>query len=410
MKNFFPALLLFIAVTVSCSKDDSPEEPEIVNKVAISMSVSDVNTNSAKVQAQITSDVPPEELGVSWAAQNEDFTHQSLTVAPEVSTTLSNLLPNTNYSVRFYAKKNGQMFYSPTKTFTTKSAVYDGSVKLTTQAEVESFGENGYEEITGSLEITENNPGDIASLAPLKDLKKVSTLKIYSVSQLENLTGLEQMESSGSIVITDNSALTQVEALSNIDSDLMFLYFHDNTVLSSLKGLEGISFAQQVEFKFNPALKNFQGLNNLTEVHDLIVENNGLQSFEGLGLKKAEEIQITTNNFLTSLAGFEGLKEISLMLNIDNNKQLANLSGLENLELLSGLIIYHNVILENLDGLSNIKPESFGAGMISNNNKLVDLCGIANLYTTVGADAFDISNNAYNPTASDFEAGNCSNN
>ncbi len=409
MKNFFPALLLLIAVTISCSKDDSPEEPDIVSKVEISLSVSDVNKNSAKVQAQITSDVSPEELGVSWAAENEDFTHQSLTVAPEVSTTLSNLVPNTNYSVRFYAKKNGQMFYSPTKTFTTKSAVYDGSIKLTTQAEVESFGENGYEEITGSLEVTENNPGDVTSLAPLKDLKKVSTLKIYSVSQLENLAGLEQMESSGSIVIMDNSSLIQVEALSNITSDLMFLYFHDNTTLSSLKGLEGISFAQQVEFKNNPALKNFEGLNNLTEVHDLIVENNGLQSFDGLGLQKAEEIQITTNNFLSSLTGLEDLKVVS-MLNIDNNKLLANLSGLENLEQLSGLIIYHNVVLQNLDGLSNIKPESFEAGMISNNSKLADFCGISNLYTTVGADAFDISNNAYNPTAIDFEAGNCSNN
>lgn len=409
MKNYFPALLLLIAGVTSCSKDDSPEEPAVENKVEITMSVSEVKTNSAKVQAWVSSDLPPQELGVSWAAENADPINQSLTVAEEVSTTLSNLAPNTRYTVKVYAKKNGQMFYSPSKTFTTKNAVYEGDITLSTQAEVESFGENAYQEITGQLRITENNPGDVTSLSPLKDLKKVSTLKIHNLSQLKNLSGLEQLKTTGSILIIDNSSLEEVLALSGITSDLMFLYFHHNDALSSLTGLEGITYAQQVEIKYNPVLKDLQGLNNLNEVADLILQNNGLTSLEGLGLQLAEEVHITSNHSLTSLNGLENLSE-SLFLNIDNNNGLRSLTGLENLEKLSGLIIYHNIVLQNLDALANISSETFGAGMISSNDRLADLCGISHLFIAAGGEDFSISQNAYNPTLADFEAGNCSNN
>jgi hypothetical protein len=126
---------------------------------------------------------------------------------------------------------------------------------LGSQAEVNDFqtlyGSGGTcDTVTGTLQIT--GP-DIADLTPLSDLTTIGgLLKVTNNPPLESLDGLSGITSVGivcyppvfsgclSINVSNNAALTNIDALGNLTGTAGEVEIMDNPLLTNLDGLSGM--------------------------------------------------------------------------------------------------------------------------------------------------------------------------
>ncbi|WP_437799940.1 hypothetical protein [Sorangium sp. So ce693] len=87
--------------------------------------------------------------------------------------------------------------------------------------------------------------------------------------------------------------------------------------------------------KSNPALRNLQGLEGVSQLANLLVIGNAkLESLEGLSALETvyQDLTIGSNAVLTSIDGLSALRAIDQNLIISNNPELTSLDGLSSLE------------------------------------------------------------------------------
>ncbi|MCB0465797.1 MAG: hypothetical protein KDC78_09030 [Aequorivita sp.] len=247
--------------------------------------------------------------------------------------------------------------------------VYNGSVVLFTQEEVNDFGANNYTVITGALTIgnIDTQPSQITDLSPLNKLKIVeSRINIATNDLLENLDGLNNLEDIGGYLwIGNNPLLNNISALFHVSEIGGYLYIENNDNLINLNGLDNVvSISSDLGIYSNENLSNINSLQNLTTIGgELIFENNpNLLDFN-----------------------FSSLTVISERLDIRYCPKITNLNSLSNL---------------NTVGTDIYLWSNFG---------LIDLCGLQNLLfgDGLGGD-YTAYGNAYNPTEQDIIDGNCS--
>ncbi|RAJ13808.1 Ig-like domain-containing protein [Arenibacter echinorum] len=194
------------------------------------------------------------------------------------------------------------------------SSVYEGSVTLITQEEVEDFAKLGYTEITVALFIGNiNNFSKITSLASLNKLTDVGSLQVISTRALEDLSGLENLNVSHSIQLLSNSALKNVDALLGVTKLSDYLSFLSNSALTQIDGLSNITeVGDNLRIKNHPLLTNLDGLSNVTIIKkDLIVEENPLiENLNSLStLQNVSSVRFQDNS---SLYDYCGIKELLL--------------------------------------------------------------------------------------------------
>ena len=162
-------------------------------------------------------------------------------------------------------------------------------------------------------------------------------------------------------------------------------------------------------------------LSNVTEVEDdvIIQYNEQLGSLNGLnGLTTiGGDIAIMGNPALTNMNAFSTLSSLGGDLKIRGNNMLTSLNGFEGISSTSGGIqIVENNNLTTLDGLQNItaiganRPIEIGTTAYSENlpnANLTDFCAIKDLLLSGQHGDVYINNNAYNPTESEIESGDC---
>lgn len=173
-----------------------------------------------------------------------------------------------------------------------------------------------------------------------------------SGNNITNLNGLNMVNSIGqSLDLSYNDVLTSLNGLDNLTS-LKNLSIENNNLLTNLTGLEGLD---SIEGFFgitgNSALTNLTGLDNLRYIGGhLVIEFNGA---------------------LTSLTGLNNLTSIGSLFQLYGNDALTSLTGLEGLTFIGGsLHIYHNNALLNLSGPDNVDGSSIAALYIMNNSSL----------------------------------------
>jgi hypothetical protein len=162
-------------------------------------------------------------------------------------------------------------------------------------------------------------------------------------------------------VRVDGDSITNLNGLSAIHSIAGNLSIEGNDVLTSLAGLDSVSFIGgdfyigEFASKGNPVLADLTGLSTLTSIGGglYIVYNDALSSLNGLNNVNSigENLQIYDNDALTSLSGLAGLNSIGGYLDIESNAILTSLSGLDNINASSidQLYIYGNLNLSTCD-------------------------------------------------------------
>ena len=212
--------------------------------------------------------------------------------------------------------------------------------------------------LTGTLEIIET------SLTSLQSFSSISTLNgsilISSNQLLENFKGLEHVVSLDSLVLHDNSAIKDFEGLDNL-SRTKFL------------SVNNMNFA------------NFNGLNNLEGVENFVVNNNpSIISLEGLQkLQLVESFELNSNEALASVDGLDSFIPDSTVIRIVGSPSLVDFTGFEHFTTLYALELEFNAGLQSMDGLDNVK--TINRLNVNSCKELKDLNGLRNV-ETIGAD------------------------
>ncbi len=333
---------------------------------------------------------------------------------------LKQMQPNTTYYTRAYATNYIGTGYGNEFSFTTDDGgyplnVYEGSIQLRNQQEVNSFGANHYTHITGNVIITGGFPLPTSIVTNLEALSSITTIEgslyIWSNS-LTNLEGLNNLESVGDVFDIKNvNDLTSTLALNSLRSVGGGFQIESNDSLEHIEGLTNLTSVGALFIASNFSLIDIDGFNNLT--NDLylltIADNDMLENVDGLiGVSAVNYyLGISRNNNLTNLNGLSNLAYVGNNVGISYNNQLVNLDGLSSLNTIAGgITVIYNDALENLNGLSS---SNIGVSIrVTNNDVLNDLCGIQ-LALVSGIDgSYTVNDNTYNPTQQDIIDGNCS--
>ncbi len=292
-----------------------------------------------------------------------------------------------------------------------KAQTYTGDVKLTSQAEINTFGANNFTSISGNL-IIQDISGDITDLTPLSSITSVGgSFDVAEHSLLTNLNGLNNITNVGGnftvisnslitsldelsniasvggyIEVINNNLLTNIDGLSKITHVSKYLMINDNSSLTNLKGLKSItSIDWDLVLQSNPKLTNVDGLRNLTSLggHLFIVSNSSLTNLNGLsGITSVKnDIIIQGNSALTNVDGLVNITTFNSSIAIGDNEVLNNINGLKNIKSVINIEIGLNPLLVNLDALTNLKSAS--ALIISNNSSLTNLDGLIGLTSFV---------------------------
>jgi hypothetical protein len=267
-------------------------------------------------------------------------------------------------------------------------------VTLSSQADVDSFPSKFCSTLC-SLTIKGN---DITNLDSLYVLTKVGTLRISfnpmltNVNGLSNLTSIESPCGASGLQIDGNNLLGDLNGLSSLTSITGALTITSNTMLSNLDGLSNVSelvsgaIMSNVTIGSNASLENINGLSKLTNIPGSlsISGNPGLGDINGLGAVTNinGDVGIGYNDALTTL-GLTSLEYVQGFLTVEQNSNLVSIQPLSKLHHIGqfsasgmALTISSNNMLASLDGLQALDTIA-GTTSIENNEALMDLNGLS---------------------------------
>ncbi len=264
-----------------------------------------------------------------------------------------------------------------------------GNIILKTQAEVDNFSNNfpGCHRIQGNLEI-ENT--DIENLDGLSVIDSIdghfyinNNFHLQSLYGLRNLVTVQDLEITNCPMIED---LTGFEDLQEVTNSL----FLGNLKIVNLIGPIRLKFIRQLNIS-NCDIVDLTGIDSLMDVISLTIGNNKVfTSLNGLSRNiNLSQVYLFNNQKLTALADLERTSLYSLELR--NNPELVDLSGLKMLNEIWFLNIVKNEKLINLNNFNKLNSVRIHI-RLDENNSLMDISGLKNINATL-LDSIIISNN-----------------
>lgn len=342
---------------------------------------------------------------------------------------------------------------SPVASLCDPGGVFEGSIDVSTQAELQSlegctgidgdltiFGTNlqnlvplqalrfvdgllSISDYSGSLDgldalervnsLTLEN-ALVRTLAPLRSLREIrgrlgSTLSLTRLPNLVDLDGLDGLEQLDDIFISENDALATLAGL-GVPPELATLRITNNPRLVSLGALDALQTAKSVEIEGSP-LESLAGLGNLRAVGSLVLANDTSLASVDLPRLEALDVLYLDNVAATTLGGLGSLRGLVSAI-IQNNGSLVEVDQLGALESLGELSVINNLNLQRLPTFSGVVSleqlhirnnplltsgpgyplvEEAGTVLISENASLSSLTGFAALQRVR---SIDISRNA----------------
>jgi len=357
--------------------------------------VTEITENSAISGGVIAEDGGAEitARGVCWSTSTNPTVDDNKTEdgegVGEFESSLLNLDFNTEYFVRAYSENMAGITYGNEVSFSTEvltNKTFVGDVYLKTQQEVDDFGIQNYQQITGKLTIGDRsslNESDINDLSTLNSLIEIgSKLDIWNNDNLQDFDGFENLVViGGDIEINGNDQILNVAGFDSLISISGELFVRGNDSLLDVDGFTGvISSAIRIRISRNNKLKNLSAFIGASEI-------NG-------------ELDISENASLLNLNGLDGLKVIHGNLVITGNSDLTDISSLYNLEVVEGMFVLAGTSISEINGFNQLS--SVLAGLtISGNSSLTVISGFSNL---IDSGKISIDNNSLLTEINGFES------
>ncbi|MCT2560495.1 hypothetical protein [Chryseobacterium herbae] len=260
--------------------------------------------------------------------------------------------------------------------------VYQGTVNLITQKDIDEFGKNKYTFINGSMNICDINSSEFSkeeiNLDALKSIRIINGgLLITRLENLKSVRGLENLEKvNGDFVISGCglNTISTFEKLATISGDLVF----GNNDFNEVK------------------LTEITGFSNLTEVGSIFISgNSGLQKLDAFHkIEKTKTIQII-NTSLERVDNFKNLKNVK-NFSVEYSSPLKEIN-LEKLENVSGLFaLNENTHYNGQIRMPNIRK--INHLFIIDNNGLENYCDFSSAIKQNQIDTLSASGNKINMT------------
>ena len=219
--------------------------------------------------------------------------------------------------------------------------------------------------IDGDVKISGDDIVNLNGLSMLKSIK--GNFDILKSNSLTTLSGLDNLNSIGNLLVQGNFNLNNLSGIQNLTSISSNIQISYNDALTSLTGLENIKIiGNNLIINGNFELKDLDGLENLASV--------------------GGDFTINSNYNITSLKGLKNLTDIEGSFYILGCNSLLNLKGLENLKKINGsLIIEANELINSLTGIENIQPNTIKSkfrrekDLRINDNPKLSSCSISSL-------------------------------
>ncbi|WP_417443859.1 cadherin repeat domain-containing protein [Joostella sp.] len=401
--------LLFLCL-ISCNKDDEPttvivddfiteinEFPES-NQVIGTIQTSPSNGNSTYT---VTSQSPVDAFSINpktGELKVLDKSKFNFAINPVIVGTIE--------------VRNGDNLVYSSVTINVKDVerVFDGSITVETQTQLDDFGEKYYDRINGDVYLSGKN---IVSTNSLNSIKFINGYILILGTNLKNVDGFSNANlADGTVIqIVNNQLLENLNGLQSVTAKLMNLEIYNNPKINNIDGLENItSVTDKIVISDTENLENLNGLSGINNPVKMLSIRNNIGLIDTNGLSNIPKItmsfQFTNNDLVASLNNMSNLKEINRFF-LDRNAGLKNIDGLSKLETCLELVIQNNVSLQNLNGLINLKKVNYGYMRITDNTSLRDFCGLS-LIASTSTVGYNIRDNYYNPTKDDIKNGNCS--
>lgn len=329
---------------------------------------------------------------------------------------ITGLTPNTNYFVRAFATNSVGLTLTAELSFqtaeeTTTGNVFVGNVIFQRQSEVDAFGANNYTEITGRISIQDNGTDPIVDLTPLSTVTKVFALSFMNATELVTLDGLHNISILENEIQLAN--MTSLETLADLNFEPAVFFALGITNCPLLTNLEGLEPIMEVEgplaLRDLSALEDLTALQNIKKVGWLGLDNNPLlTNLNGLAIEEIDDrLYLEDMQGLTDISALSSLTLLQAEIRIINTPQLTDISALSAVET-AGELILEDTGLTDLSGLENL-TSILEDLRIRSNSSLRDFCALQTLFINDGLQgAYVVEDNAFNPTAAQIEAGDCS--
>ena len=449
MKNFSWIFLGFLLIVFSCTSSDADsddiepieenQEEEIITVPVVStVQITEITNKTATGGGTNINDGGSNitQKGICWSKVSspdldDNFTEEGGSTE-DFTSFLDELDGNTTYFVRAYAINEIGVGYGEELSFTTDEnpvVVYEGDLELTSQAEVDEFGMNGYTIVTGSFAVVANlinqvNPEYISNLDGIKQLTEVGTdLSILSTT-VENLDALSNLKKvGGSINIQGNPLLAEIDFLNEITEINSDVVISSNPSVIEISGFKNVvSINGDLELISMDGLETISGFGQLNSISGLlrfqslisVMDFSGFTSLSSIG----GDLDILTSS-ISDMNGFSSLTNIGGSLILRTNVILDNVDGLSNLSTIQGdLIVDNNASALNnnfTDGLKNVNGfinlNTLGGDLTVTSNKLLtDFCGLKTIFENGYTGNFTVgSSNGYNPSKEQILGDECSN-
>ncbi|MGV6830629.1 MAG: hypothetical protein ACWA5P_03580 [bacterium] len=383
--------LLMLLLLISCSSgDDSPNnmppEENVANVPVVStVAISNISETTADSGGNVTDDggANVTARGVCWStSQNptlEDNTSNNGVGEGTFTSQITGLSENTQYYVRAYATNSEGTAYGQQQTFTTLpeelacGSVFNGSIELTSQNDIDDFVLNNYTEITGDLVLDEFLAGNppIIDLSGFNCLTTIGgKLEIQDVNLLTSLEGFENLQSVSSIILGMNASLESISQLTNITQLEEGLIIRYNPSLTDLSGLDNLISTSRLAIIQTPII-SLNGLNSLEIIDEYfeISDCDELTALDGLeSLSIVNNLVFLGNNILENLDALSNLDSLNGSLSLSTCPSISSLLPFNDVNLnINELEIRNLTSLENLNGLNGITNLSNGLRIESNN-------------------------------------------
>lgn len=410
LQNLRYSILIFFIFT-GCSVDDEEVSGNLA-PASFTVSVNNITDRSATIKWTPATDPEGKPVYYKIFINNTQLEEKFIGHTYE----LQQLMAEMDYSGKIIASdgenESVQNFSFSTNEFVPK--IYEGNVKLTTQEEVNQFGAQNYNAITGFLDIGSRTYGEVTNITditPLENLQKVEGNLLIENSSLENLKGLENLiKVGGNLMFNFNTKLKTLEGLEGLQSITNSLNIHDNPLLTDTNSLAGVDSIEEIYITFNHKLETIFLLPDAQRVNYIyILANASLKKIEGF--EKIKEvnrfIEIIENGELIVLPAFAELVTIEGNLIVVENNKLEYLSFPKLGKISLSMRIRGNDMLDNLQGFKELKSVGKDLEFLMN-PKLSNFCNLTTLVKEgeVG-DQFKILYNLYNPQKEDIQAGDC---
>lgn len=239
--------------------------------------------------------------------------------------------------------------------------------------------------------VIENYPGltDMSGFDAGLFIEQNFTLRLSQNPQLSSLTGMENLISIGDLQLVANPMLTSLSGLENV-SVFERLELIDNVLLSDLSAISQVlTFDKGLTISGSDALASLADLQNLIVIPDgylVIDNNNALTDLSGLNnLLSVAGLVITNNQNLTTLIHLNDLEAIIEDLEISDNPLLENFEGMEDITMIQGEFTLENLPeISDFQGFSNLAFVGSNFKIRNISPDIIDLSDFGNLSTIGG--------------------------